>query len=65
MCHYYFRTCCILAPNNAPGFDVGTRRSDTSPGTNLNIIFNVIVSDNFNDLFIGESRSHCRLNFNY
>lgn len=60
----YFKTALSLAPKSAPGFDVGTRRSETSAGMNLSDVFRVKLSFNSKDLVIGASFSHCRLNWN-
>lgn len=48
----HFKTVLSLAPKRAPGFDVGTRRSEISAGMNLIDVFNVIVSVRFIGLLI-------------
>lgn len=60
----YFKTFCSLAPNKAPGLDVGTRRNVTSPGTNRIVVFNTRLSVSFNTLFIFISCNQARLNCN-
>lgn len=37
----YLQTCSILAPNKAPGLEVGTRLRVTSLGVNFSITFKV------------------------
>lgn len=43
----YFNTCCILAPNRAPGFEVGTRLSVTSAGTKRRLTLRIKPLVNF------------------
>lgn len=57
----YFKICWNLTANNGPGLVLGTRHINSSSPQNLMLMFNVIVSDIFNDLANGWSSSHLRL----
>lgn len=65
MIKYYFRTCCILAPNKAPGLDVGTRLNVTSPGMNRNSKLKTRLSDKLMSLCITCSVNHFRLSWKF
>jgi hypothetical protein len=60
----YFRTVESFAPNRAPGFEVGTRRSEISAGMNRIAVLRVNESVIFSALVRLTSLSHTRLNCN-